>query len=91
MDEKQIGIVVGNVFDKQAVMDQETIAKALTLIEEFATILSGYVTTVFREGYNNHMDQETIAKALTLINAFPPAPTNNTVSGCSVRIASKEE
>ena len=78
MDEKQIGIVVGNVFDKQA-------------MEEFATILGGYVATVFREGYNNHMDQETIAKALTLINAFPPAPTNTTVSDCSVRIASKEE
>jgi hypothetical protein len=78
LDEKQIGIVVGNVFDKQA-------------MEEFATILIGFVTTVFREGYNNHMDQETIAKALTLINALPPAPTNNTVSDCSVRIASKEE
>ena len=78
MDEKQIGIVVGNVFDKQA-------------MEEFATILIGFVTTVFREGYTNHMDQETIAKALTLIDAFPPAPTNNTVSDCSVRIASKEE
>lgn len=78
LDEKQIGMVVGNVFDKQA-------------MEEFVTILGGYVATVFREGYSNHIDQETIAKALTLINAFPPAPTNNTVSGCNICVASKEE
>ena len=74
--EGKIGVNIGNVITKEAVAGH---------LES----LTNYVCEVFKSGYENHIDQETIQKALELVSIFPPAPTNNSLTNCTINSSSK--